>query len=71
MAQNECRMPGCKNEQQIDGQDLYANKFCSAECEVKYDHIKADAADAKRAAEEESRREVPKRDLPEYDGPPY
>jgi len=47
----------------------YGAKFCSDYHELKYDHIKADAEDARRAEQEE--RGVPDRDLPECDGPPY
>jgi hypothetical protein len=47
----------------------YGANFCSSYHEVKYDHIKADARDAKRA--EEQSRGTDKSDLPEYDGPPY
>jgi len=47
----------------------FGAKFCSDHCELKYEHIKADAEDARRADEE--RHAVDKKDLPEYDGPPY
>lgn len=43
---SECKQFGCQNESRTDGMDSYANKFCSDECEVKYDHIKMDAKDA-------------------------
>ena len=49
----------------------FGAKFCSTAHELKYEHIKADADDARRAAEEEARPDVPDRDLPERDGPPY
>lgn len=46
---------------------VYGAKFCSVEHELKYDHLKADAEDSRRAEEQT----VDRRDLPEYDGPPY
>lgn len=33
----------------------FAGRFCSTEHEIKYDHLKADAQDAKRSAEREAR----------------
>ena len=69
MGRDTCRMPGCEDEPRDDGQDAFANKFCSTKHELKYEHIKADAEDARRADEREA--EVERRDLPEYDGPPY
>ena len=47
MTRDTCRMPGC-DETPRDGGG-FAGRFCSDKCEVKYDHLKADAADARRA----------------------
>ena len=44
-----CKYWGCDKPARDDGQDAFANQFCSAQHEVKYDHIKADAQDAMRA----------------------
>ena len=48
MSRDTCRMTGCENDTREEG-GAYARRFCSAQCEVKYDHLKADAADARRA----------------------
>lgn len=62
MSNDTCKRPGCDNESrnrgdpEYDGEykvSLYGAKFCSVRCELKYDHIKADAEDARRAEEEE------------------
>jgi hypothetical protein len=50
-----CRMPSCDRTPRGGGG--FAGRFCSAEHEVKYDHLKADAQDAKRSAEREAREE--------------
>lgn len=42
-----CRYPNYDRETRDDGG--HAGRFCSAEHEVKYDHLKADAVDARRA----------------------
>jgi len=47
MTRDTCRMPGCDESPRDDG-DAFARKFCSAQCEVKYDHIRSDARDAAR-----------------------
>jgi hypothetical protein len=46
-------MPGCEEAARGRGPDVdgFAAKFCSPKCEVKYDHIKSDAEDARAAAE--------------------
>ena len=69
MGRDTCRMPGCDEEPRDDGRDASANRFCSTQHELKYEHIKADAEDARRAEREQA--EAERRDLPEYDGPPY
>lgn len=52
MAEDQCRMIGCDNPTRDDG-GAYSRKFCSTRCELKYDHIRADAEDAMRADIEE------------------
>lgn len=46
---SECRYPTCSNEAEGSG---YSGRFCSTECELKYDHVKADAQDAARAEQD-------------------
>jgi len=48
----------------------FGARFCSREHELKYEHIRADAKDA-RMSEEREEPPVEDRDLPERDGPPY
>lgn len=48
-------MPGCDRTPRGGGS--FAGRFCSTEHEVKYDHLKADARDAKRSAERDSQEE--------------
>lgn len=69
MARDSCKMLGCERE---PGTDTDSTKFCSTKCEVKYDHLKDDARDARAADREQARRDgVDRRDRPEMDGPPY
>lgn len=52
MSRDTCRLPGCENapgEQERD--DYRASSFCSAEHEVKFDHLRDDARDARQASE--------------------
>lgn len=44
----ECKYPTCSEEQ--GAQNGYSGKFCSKGHEIKYEHIKADARDARRDA---------------------
>ena len=45
-------MPNCDNPPgEQDRDDYRAGRFCSVQCDVKYDHLKADARDARRADE--------------------
>jgi len=46
-----CRRSTCDNDARglQEGVSPYGANFCSAECEVKHDHIKADARDARRS----------------------
>jgi len=48
-----CRLNGCDEESRGRGPNVdgFGAKFCSPSCELKYDHLKADARDARRAAE--------------------
>lgn len=43
----ECRLPNCDHDARCNAG--FSGRFCSDEHEVKYDHLKADAADARRA----------------------
>lgn len=56
---SECRMPSCSEDAR--GSGGYSGRFCSDQCEVKYDHLKADARDARASemAEAEEPEEVP------------
>jgi len=56
MTVSECKYPSCDNEvgQQPESRQYKHRSFCSVECEVKHDHIKADARDAKRAERQEN-----------------
>ena len=46
----ECKAPGCSNPVgQQDRDDYRCSRFCSVKCDVKYDKLKADARDARRA----------------------
>lgn len=46
----ECRRSVCSDSARPveDCLDAYAARFCSVECELKHDHIRADAADRRR-----------------------
>lgn len=46
-----CRYPNCDRERQDE--TGYAGRFCSTEHEVKYDHLKADADEARYEEEME------------------
>jgi hypothetical protein len=47
MSRDTCRYPSCDDEPR--GSGGFSSLFCSDECEVRYDHIKADAQDAERS----------------------
>jgi hypothetical protein len=52
MNRDTCRMPTCDRAPGTAdaGDAVYReSRFCSPKCEVKFDHLKADAADARRA----------------------
>lgn len=44
----ECRLPGCSEEPRGGGG--FPGRFCSTGCELKYEHVRADARDARRDA---------------------
>lgn len=49
MTRDTCRRPTCDRDAGTDDGNYNARKFCSAKCEVKFEHIRADARDAERA----------------------
>ncbi len=50
MTRDTCRYPTCdRRPGEQDRDDYRSSSFCSVQCEVKYEHIKADARDAQRA----------------------
>lgn len=51
MSRDHCRLPGCSRDPgTADHQDYYNDsKFCSQQCETKFEHLRADARDAERA----------------------
>lgn len=49
----QCRNPGCDNPRDPDG-DGFRRQFCSDRCEVKFDHIRSDAEDARRSEEQQA-----------------
>lgn len=53
MTDRTCRNWGCQEPARnvADCMDLHAASFCSPQCEVKYDHIRDDAQDARATAE--------------------
>lgn len=54
MSRDECRMPGCDRDPGAeDTETTYRTRqFCSPRCDVKYEHLRADARDAERAEAE-------------------
>jgi len=53
----KCRMPNCKKEARGRGPNVdgFGAKFCSPACELKFDHVRSDARDARRAAEAQTK----------------
>jgi len=52
MTRDTCRRTTCDREPGAQDRDDYnARKFCSVQCMVKFEHTRADARDAQRAAE--------------------
>jgi hypothetical protein len=45
---SDCKRPTCTNPAGQQDRDDYRTSFCSIQCEVRYEHIKADARDAQR-----------------------
>lgn len=47
---SDCRYLTCDNPRGMQDRDDYrSNTFCSVQCELKHEHVKADARDARRA----------------------
>jgi len=69
MSRDTCRYPTCDKPTRDRGErygedDQYAvsvfgSKFCSVTHELKYEHVRADAQDAKRADRERGHRDEP------------
>ena len=56
MTRDTCRYPSCdRTPGQQDRDDYSARRFCSVQCQTKYDHVKADARDAARDAQPDER----------------
>ena len=53
----KCRYPSCEEEARGRGENVgsFAADFCSPACELKFEHVRADARDARRAAKAERR----------------
>jgi len=60
MSRDTCRMPNCEAEpgDQTDRDDYRTSMFCSVQHDVKYEHLKADARDAKADARDARRSEA-------------
>lgn len=54
-----CRYPSCSEPRRgkQEGVSVQGAKYCSDRCMTKWEHIKADARDAKRSVEQEETRE--------------
>ena len=53
-SRDTCRYPSCDRAPgQQDREDYRAGRFCSVQCEVRFEHIQADAREAARDAEPE------------------
>ena len=48
---DECRNPACSNDPRGGGG--FSGRFCSTPCELRYEHVRADARDAQRETREE------------------
>jgi len=55
MTDDTCRYPSCDDPAGKSDRDDYNTRFCSARCEVRYEHIEADARDARRTEKERAR----------------
>jgi hypothetical protein len=60
---SECQYPNCDRDARGGGG--HSGRFCSDEHEVKYDHLKADADDARRAEQTERQHDA----APRHDDP--
>jgi hypothetical protein len=53
MTRDECRLPGCDRAPGQQAREDYRDgRFCSIQHETKFDHLKADARDAREADRE-------------------
>ena len=52
---DECRRPTCSNDPREGGG--FSGRFCSTPCELKFEHVRADAREAERDARREAREE--------------
>ncbi|WP_273837480.1 hypothetical protein [Halococcus sp. PRR34] len=52
---DECRNFSCSNDARGGGG--FSGRFCSTPCELKYEHVRADAREAERDARREAREE--------------
>lgn len=65
MTRDVCRYPSCDNGPgEQDRDDYDARRFCSVPCQLKYEHVRADARDARREERSPRRGELPERDHP-------
>ena len=49
---NVCKMPGCDNRRGMKDRDDYKSRsVCSVKCEVRLDHLRDDARDARLSQE--------------------
>jgi len=53
---NVCKHWRCESEPG-EQEEYESDKFCSLQCAMKYEHIRADARDAEISAKEEAKRE--------------
>ena len=52
---DECRRPPCSND--ALGGGGFSGRFCSTPCELKFEHVRADARQAERDARRQAREE--------------
>jgi hypothetical protein len=48
MTRDTCRYPTCKRSPGAHGGSYRARRFCSPLCAIKYEHVQADAREARR-----------------------
>lgn len=51
MARDTCRRPTCSNDPGQQDRDDYDTRYCSVQCQVKYEHVKAEAREARLTEE--------------------